>query len=153
MSETVDDRFHRTLQVFYSLHYFEMIGITNENFLCRNPLSEKIMMMEPNVSGLPTAVNITASAEKEKIKFMYGTSVRSGIQTQTMTKKMLYENNRLIAMSSVRNIPILQWCHSNVVLTEIVIEETVPNRRVGRPRMDGRKAENTVSFCGPKSST
>src|SRR3954451_17358302 len=78
-------------------------------------LAEMITMMELNVLGRPTTVNVTGSVEKGKIKFMYGMSVCIGIQTQTVTREMLYVNNQLIAMSRVRNILILQWCHSNVV--------------------------------------
>ena len=60
-------------------------------------LAEKITMMEPNVLGRPTTVNITISAEKG-IKFMYGVSVRSGIKTKTITKGMVEENNRRLVL-------------------------------------------------------
>ena len=78
-------------------------------------LANKITMMETNALGRPTTVNVTPSMKKGKIvKFMFGASVRSGIQTGTITNK---ENSKSIAMSRVRTIPILQWCHSNVAQT------------------------------------
>ncbi|EXX78947.1 hypothetical protein RirG_010330 [Rhizophagus irregularis DAOM 197198w] len=82
-------------------------------------LADKITEMEPNALGRPTTVNVMASMKEGKIvKFMFGTSVRCGIATRTITKGMVYRNNQLIAKSRAANIPILLWCRKNIVLTE-----------------------------------
>ncbi|CAG8697061.1 11925_t:CDS:2 [Funneliformis mosseae] len=116
-------------------------------------LADKIIMMVTNVNDRPTAVNVTISAEKMKIvKFMFGASVRSG------AGKKSYENNELIAMSRVKTMPILQWCHSNVAkprenpIVATVLGATAQNRCLGGQCMDERKTENTVSSCGPERS-
>src|SRR4051794_1098066 len=61
-------------------------------------LADKITMMSARKAYRPSAVNVTISAEKGNIKFMFGSSIRT-------SKK----NNRLIAQSRANSIPILQW--------------------------------------------
>lgn len=122
------------------------VGVLYQAFLLGKLriLIKIIKSMEMNPDGRPSTINFTYRAisfkKKKKLRktrkerrrerrkrslikktahqYIFGASVRSGTQTNTLTKEMIYENNKLIADSRVERIPALQWCQSNVVLTK-----------------------------------